>query len=46
VNHVHFHVIPKNDIEGLVMKWNAPKPDMDKIGAFGKELAEKIAKMN
>ena len=45
VDHVHFHVIPKTEAEGLVMNWNSQKPDMEKLGALGKELAEKISKM-
>ena len=39
VMHVHYHVIPKTDDEGLDLVWNAGTPDKEKLA----ELAAKLA---
>ncbi|KAG0366237.1 Adenosine 5'-monophosphoramidase [Gamsiella multidivaricata] len=37
VDHVHFHVIPKNsEDDGLVMEWKAKETDADKLEALRK----------
>ncbi len=43
VDHVHFHVIPKNKGDGLVMEWNSMSLKPDEMAVIAKELADKIA---
>jgi len=43
VNHVHFHMIPKPNIEeGLSMGWQQQKIDMDKLKALFAEIKVKM----
>lgn len=47
VDHVHFHVIPKNDDKtGLGVGWPAQETDFEALGKLHEELKEKIEKGN
>ena len=45
VDHVHFHVIPKNEGDGLVMDWDALSLKPEEMSQIAKDLAEKIANL-
>ncbi|KAJ3329015.1 hypothetical protein HDU76_008822 [Blyttiomyces sp. JEL0837] len=45
VPHVHFHIIPKNEGDGLGIGWKSLETDHAKFGALAAELREKIAKL-
>lgn len=46
VNHVHFHLIPKNDYEtGLGIGWPAQETDFDKLKTLHEALKEKLEKL-
>jgi diadenosine tetraphosphate (Ap4A) HIT family hydrolase len=42
VDHVHFHVIPKWDSEGLVIGWPAHGLDKDKLAKLQEEITGKL----
>ena len=43
VDHVHIHVIPKTENQGLVMDWDSLKPTNEELAKVAKELSEKIS---
>ncbi|KAJ3408211.1 hypothetical protein HDV05_005078 [Chytridiales sp. JEL 0842] len=42
VDHVHFHIIPKTESEGLGVGWKTQPTDHAKFGALATELKAKI----
>ncbi|RKP17423.1 HIT-like protein [Rozella allomycis CSF55] len=43
VDHVHFHIIPKNSEEdGLGVRWNSMKPNMEDLKKLADEIQSKI----
>ncbi|KAJ3217754.1 hypothetical protein HDU67_007309 [Dinochytrium kinnereticum] len=42
VDHVHFHIIPKTEAEGLGIGWKSLPTDHAKFGALAASLIEKI----
>jgi len=40
--HVHFHVIPKDENGGLVIKWPIKKLSEDKLKAIHEEIVSKL----
>ncbi|KAI8894963.1 HIT-like protein [Globomyces pollinis-pini] len=45
VDHVHFHVIPKDVNGGLGIQWNTQKPTQDELKTICESLVEKISKL-
>jgi diadenosine tetraphosphate (Ap4A) HIT family hydrolase len=45
VDHVHFHIIPKDEHGGLGIGWKAQKPTQDELKQLAQDLIEKIAKL-
>ncbi|RKO94543.1 HIT-like domain-containing protein [Blyttiomyces helicus] len=43
LDHVHFHIIPKNEKEGLGIDWPVEPLTKEALEALGKELSSKIA---
>jgi diadenosine tetraphosphate (Ap4A) HIT family hydrolase len=42
VMHVHYHVIPKTDNEGLDIIWNSTTPDKGELGELANKLSSHI----
>lgn len=42
VNHVHFHIIPKNESVGLKMEWNPIKQSSETLNKLAEKLKSKI----
>ena len=38
VDHVHFHIIPKDDQGGLGIKWDSLKPTQDELAKLKDEI--------
>ncbi|CAH6720306.1 adenosine 5'-monophosphoramidase Hnt1p [[Candida] jaroonii] len=46
VDHVHFHLIPKNDAQsGLGIDWPSQETDFEKLGKLHAALKEKLEKL-
>ncbi|KAJ3275053.1 hypothetical protein HDV01_001559 [Terramyces sp. JEL0728] len=45
VEHVHFHIIPKDEYGGLGITWNTQKPSQDELKELCLTLVEKISKL-
>lgn len=43
VTHVHYHIIPKTDKEGLDIIWNSTTPDKGELAALANKLSSQIA---
>ncbi|KAJ3257924.1 hypothetical protein HK103_004215 [Boothiomyces macroporosus] len=45
VDHVHFHIIPKDEAGGLGIKWTTKQPSQDELKELCSSLVEKISKL-
>ncbi|KAI8921537.1 HIT-like domain-containing protein [Entophlyctis helioformis] len=45
VDHVHFHIIPKTESEGLGIEWEMQPPNHEELAAIAKDLSAKIARL-
>jgi diadenosine tetraphosphate (Ap4A) HIT family hydrolase len=42
VDHVHFHIIPKDDVGGLGIKWTTTKPTQQDLEALAGEITSRM----
>jgi len=42
VMHVHFHVIPRKEKEGLIFGWEPKQGDLEELKKLGEEIKKKL----
>jgi diadenosine tetraphosphate (Ap4A) HIT family hydrolase len=43
VDHVHFHIIPKTETEGLGIGWKTIQPSKEDVAALAKTISDKLS---